>query len=229
MGSSNVWNEFVYRELKLRAAEYRTLLAVDDPDDSPYDSSYAAADVQAKVIAAAEGFKGQDDLDMIVGGVRVAYDTLMCRLYIRKGLALVGTDLVQEATQCFTKGLACTAALDAMQQDVCMRTSALSNMGLIYCNRADYKQALTYLTQVEALYLQGTSDRECLATSRALHVLEGLEEPLGPWFEQLYTLALFYIAQAHQQCGQTDEAAKYCAVTLGRQVKFGASRPRLVS
>jgi hypothetical protein len=93
----NAWSEFVHREVKLRATEYQKLMSVEDPDATPYKSSYAAADVQSKVIAAAESFSGKNDLSAVVGDVTVSYDTLLCRLHIRKGLALIGTDLLHEA------------------------------------------------------------------------------------------------------------------------------------
>ena len=218
------WEEFIYGCLSPESIKYRKLMAQSDPEEAPYTSRYAAAGIQDSLIKSALTFsEDAEHMQIEINDRAVSFHTIVGRLLIRKGLALIETDLLSEAEKAFREGL---ISLDAGQpcQDMCFQMAALNNIGILYCNRQDFDEALKHLSEVEKIY-QNVSPSNLLVTQGLNRVEDQSEHEAEVWFEELFTLALFYLAQVYQKKQDENRAANYCAMTLSRQLRFGTPSP----
>ena len=90
--------------------------------------------------------------------------------------------------------------------------SALNDLGTLWCNRDDNERAKVSLERAEALYRE--------------YALEGAggagDDPeSAEKVEDAYTTTVFLLAQVWEKLGDPERSARYCGLTLGRQLRRG--------
>lgn len=216
-GRESFWHELCLRELPARQLEYQKLMDTEDPEGAPYDSRYKAGQLQQDLIDKALSLKDigtslcSDNVDE-----RIAFNGVLGRLHIQRGLALVTTDLLTEAETSLIDGLAFFSKVNKFP-DMCLLLAAHNNLGMLYCNRADLDKAAGHLKSAEEAYFEWKAS---LAGSNSVQAkdAQGQNRDIIDECEGAYTLTQFYLAQVYQKQGNEDQAAEYCAHTLKRQI-----------
>jgi len=206
--------------------EYRSQIGEEDPEAEPFRSRYAAAAAQERLLERCDEFEARaDELELQVHGCTISYHTIKARLLMRHGLALAETDLTADSRAALERAADRFAMAPVGAQDVVGRVVVLNSLGMLLNNLGEYTAALPHLEAALELYAAVKRGEASTACSQSLAQMERDEGDAARVLEEMHTKTLYFLAQVHQNAGNSDEAAKFCAATLQRQAAaIGASQ-----
>lgn len=192
-----------------------------DPESEPYRSMYKAREIWHKL---------KFDIDRrreSAPGV-VQWLFLESVLDLKLGMNYMDTEEKSTGEERLAN---CISALDAhcyCAEVCCVVQTALNCSGILNCERSEPQKGLEFLQHAEMLY-KDFSDKVGGApwTVNDLFRLDCYDECASMEklvknrvenFEDTYTHTLYYLAQAHAKIGNSAESAKYCRMTLNRQL-----------
>ena len=165
--------------------------------------------------------------------------TLM-KLLINYELSLVAVDV--EETSCGSKHLQVAHQLlhENFERDlsvVLFHLSVLNALGLLRSSLGEYDEALSALVSAESLYHEwrrtlnqepdfltlGLRDAFLLPGSQGTRSSKEFQSETQ--VEKEYTKTVYYVAQVQEKRGESAVAAKYCSLTLTRQLDSGDYDP----
>ena len=105
-----------------------------------------------------------------------------------------------------------------------------NQLGIIWCNRSSFQEALKHLKLCEDLYIK-TIKNGCTSPIAYTEIWKNQEQKFSiqareDFFENLHTLTLYYLAQVYNNLNQAAISAKYCHQTLSRQMKTKQYNPK---
>ena len=202
--------------LRTTMAEVDTLMRTADPESEPHRSKYAALELLATFrdeTLAARG-AGEDDA--------AAVDVALAEH--RMGLIKLSADERSEGESLLQR------AADAMQslRDLtgidfgCHLQEAHNALGIVWFERGATGKAFDHFKRAESIHLEGESERAQSGAIAADPKASGGDAfAKVPPRERHFCQTLYYLAQAYSNLGQSDEGAKYCALTLRTQLQCG--------
>lgn len=123
-----------------------------------------------------------------------------------------GTELAKKAYDIVTNPVRPSRIICAM--------TCLNNLGFWASNQENYTAAQEYLESSETLYNRYNSEVEAPAMEfEELFTGEKNSDNEENAYEKCHTLTLFYLAQVYAKNNNHSKAAKYCHVTLKRQLE----------
>eukprot|EP01113_Clastostelium_recurvatum_P043446 TRINITY_DN7188_c0_g1_i1.p1 TRINITY_DN7188_c0_g1~~TRINITY_DN7188_c0_g1_i1.p1 ORF type:complete len:556 (+),score=149.45 TRINITY_DN7188_c0_g1_i1:2-1669(+) len=199
---------YLSSEYPAQIAEAERLCSVEDPEETPYKSRYAAVEIlqgiESKLLAYQSSYSSSPILPTIIALAR-----------LRIGIINLETEENYHAEQHITQ------ALDTLEQKWpanCLQVlEGLNNMGILWNNRTEYSKAEEYLTRAEKLYHSLPPDSPLEDEDKQ----PGLRDKL----EAQHTRTLFYLAQVFGYSKEITKSAQYCLKTLQRQLSSGAYDP----
>ena len=204
-----------------KVRRYKDLLAAQDPEHTPYKSSYEAAQLQSDLAQqcqqATAGSTNADAPTTVIPNTDVHAPTLLGRIGVRRGIALAGTDLRQDALEALQRGM---KHLRQQQpcEDLLSLINALNALGALHCALDQLRDGAEQLRAAEAAFHASQGDAAALRGSQQLLQLEGERgEGAARVLEDAHTTTVHYLAQVYQNMGEAAQAAEYCALTLQRQ------------
>ncbi|CAH1404386.1 unnamed protein product [Nezara viridula] len=211
MGESN--NSIVI-ELKEKFLKVNYLMkeaSKTDPENEPYKSKYEARDIL------------NDMTNLIVqhNQEEIAQNQLLDLLAVVCCLSSIiaydveeistGTELAKKAYDMVANAMSPSRILCAM--------TCLNNLGFWASNQENYSPAQEYLELSESLYIRYNSEIKAPALEfEELFTGEKSFKNQDNDYEKCHTQTLFYLAQVYAKNNNPSKAAKYCHVTLKRQL-----------
>jgi len=194
----------------------------NDPESEPYRSMYKAREMWSKL-------KSDVDRHHELAPDVVQWQFLEAVLDLKLGMNYMDTEEKSTGEEHLAH---CLSALDTQRdcaQVCCVIQAALNRSGILYCERSEPVKGLEFLQRAEMLY-KDFSDKVGGApwTVNDLFSLESYDDGSASVeilvknrmenFEDSYTHTLYYLAQAHAKVGSNAESARYCRMTLSRQL-----------
>lgn len=145
-----------------------------------------------------------------------------CLLRFHIGTNQIDCEETGEGEKTLKESLAALEALQADGRSLTLRVATLNHYGILWANRKDPTTARQYLDQACAEYEQrhGPAPLSIKKLSG-----EGSEEGRVGELEAAHTHTLFYLAQCYGSLGDADKSARYCHMTLQRQLETGDYQP----
>ncbi|MEW5303813.1 MAG: hypothetical protein WDW36_006468 [Sanguina aurantia] len=226
--------------LEIKIACVADLLLVEDEEDTPYKSKYAAIDILQELIDQGDVISGQDvsrsgtactaagsDLAASEGPqhpppTRVRLEA--AKLRARRGIIMMDTDLRGDGEQCLLQAL---PVLESAPTQITEVQECWNTLGALHSSRGSFDVAIVWLHKAEALYEAERTHGQQGQSSLAPTIGAGSPPaPSAPQpdvikLEAQYTSTVFFLAQVHSHAGNKDSSALYCAKTLQRQLDSG--------
>jgi len=193
----------------------------NDPETEPYRSMYRAREIWHKLKSdIVRRRESTPDL--------VQWMFLEAALDLKLGINYMDTE---EKSTGEERLASCLSAVDTYcyhAEACCIIQTALNHTGILNCERSEQQRGLEFLQRAELLY-KDFSDKVGGApwtVNDLFHVdsydscasMQKLVKNRMENFEDTYTHTLYYLAQAHGKVGNSAESAKYCRMTLRRQL-----------
>ena len=192
-----------------------------DPESEPYRSMYKAREIWNKL---------KSDVDRRRESAPDHTEWLFLESVLDLKLGMNYADTEEKSTG-EERLSCCLSALDAhcyRAEACCVVQTALNHAGILNCERSELQKGLEFLQRAESLYrdffdkvggapwtvndlfsLDSYSDDICM---------DKLVKKRVESFEDTYTHTLYYLAQAYGKVGSRSASAKYCRMTLHRQL-----------
>jgi len=199
-----------------------------DPESEPYRSMYKAREIWHKL-------KSDVDRRREWAPGLVQWQFFEAVLDLKLGMNYMDTE---EKSTGEERLASCLAALDDhcyCAKACCIVQTALNYSGILNCERSEPQKGLEFLQRAEMLYKDfcdtvggapwTVNDLFRLDSYDDCAAMDKLVKNRMENFEDTYTHTLYYLAQAHAKVGNSAESAKYCRVTLCRQLSFHKYEP----
>ncbi|ESO90154.1 hypothetical protein LOTGIDRAFT_123781 [Lottia gigantea] len=192
----------------------------NDPDDDPYKSKYAARELYQIVKNKVENLRINDCEDELAVKIRKLSTAISLKLAIN----YEETEELSTSEELLNKCLEDVEKYKMQHDCVNLYQAVLNQLAILWSHRRSSEKALKYLELAETIFKtfkqeEGDSPMMC---SEWLETIEYDEEKLlrerAANFENTYTLTLYYCAQVFTQLDEKSKAARYCHVTLQRQL-----------
>lgn len=236
-----------YKEAKVLAEE----TSKTDPETDPYASKYKARDIWKSLKTKIEDFAedsgcsnttpiSPDDID--VGISCETHISIKEVLTVDMLLTILNFDLANNFIECeeVTTGeeyleKSLETALSHHQHTPYYNSVLVSinnQMSMIWSNRGQFEKSFEYLKAAEEIYKVSKSRgidspvnfnevwREAVSDEAVVG------EERKTFFESIHTLTLYYLAQVFLKLGKAGTAAKYCHITLVRQMETKQYDPK---
>ena len=211
----------------------------NDPQNEPYKSKYAARKILKELKAEAEEIISVEDLVSSEGTAEARSEepsALQCEpglvlaaIEYELGVNYVETEEVSAGQKCF---VTCLKYLEGSFHAPCHVTLVISTKcqdGIIWSNRGEHQKAFHCFDEAERMYHHFKKN---FGSSPLIYrdILLPPEKRLSEQertieFEKQYTLILYYLAQVYKNLGEAEKAARYCHVTLAKQMECGQYEP----
>ncbi|RUS72998.1 hypothetical protein EGW08_019246 [Elysia chlorotica] len=201
--------------------------AKNDPEDEPYRSKYRARELYKELSVKLKDKQSSSEISdsdkQTISYLILVIDQLLGLNYIECEELSEGEDYL---TSCLK-----TIEENQLVNSISLHITTLNHLGILWSERRDYKKALKYLQNSEALYHNYKKEIGD-APESALEVLEPLEGDESEQahlrclqFESVHTHTLYYLAQVFAKLEQNSLSAQYCHMTLDRQLRAGDYDP----
>lgn len=217
-----------YKEVYEKAIKYVNEESKNDPPTDPFRSHYAARELLLQMkenlknalasVVADEADDGQDDFTYIVLHAFVCRDL---------GRIAVFTEEVSTGERLLQECLDMVESHKMKPEAIIPYVGALNEIGIVQANRSDYKLAFDTLIKSEQAYKEFlNTGAKAVCITDIFGTPDEVEEGKGPKeLEGLYTLCTFYLAQVFGHLGELEKSAKYCHMTLRRQLDANSYEP----
>ena len=189
-------------KFKIAQAEAQRLRAIEDPEETPFESRYEERSVLsalAKQAAANEAAEPE--------GSAAARRARTIRALAEGQLGRNFMD-TEEQGSAQPKLESAIAGLEGVDAEAIAHIEALNNLGVVWCNRGEAQTALELLERAREAHT-------AVSAKQAAELDEGARLRL----EDARTLSTFYLAQAYGGLGRRAEAASHCHETMRRQLE----------
>lgn len=208
-----------YKEVYEKAIKLVNEESKNDPPTDPFRSHYAARDLllemkenlNTSVESEAAGNETEN---------KFIYEVILAFVYRDLGRIYVFTEERPTGEQYLKDCLELIEKYKMRQEAVIPYVGALNEIGIVYANRQEYKESHQILTKSEQAYNDfKASGENAMSITDVFGTRDEVEEGKGPAeLESLYTLCTFYLAQVYGHLNELEQSAKYCHMTLRRQV-----------
>ncbi|XP_059160502.1 KIF-binding protein-like [Physella acuta] len=199
----------------------------NDPEEEPYRSKYKAREIYKEICN-----KVKDKLnDVPAEGVdHKSLLTLSICIEQAIGLNYMDTEELAEGEDYL---MSCLKRITEheLNDAVSLHINILNYLGILWSERRDLEKSLEYLVLAESLYesyKKNIGDAP-LAFIELLEQYEGDESERARQrcqaFESIHTHTLYYLAQVYAKLEKNSLSAKYCHLTLQRQLQSGDFNP----
>jgi len=199
-----------------------------DPESEPYRSMYKAREIWHKL-------KSDVDRRREAAPDLVQWLFLEAVLDLKLGMNYIDTEEKSTGEERLAN---CLSALDAhchRAEVCCIVQTALNHTGILHCERGEPQKGLEFLQRAETLYKDFSdkvggapwtvSDLFCSDSYDESACMEKLVKKRTESFEDTYTHTLYFLAQAHAKVGSSAQSARYCRMTLNRQLSSHKYEP----
>ncbi|XP_053958871.1 KIF-binding protein [Anastrepha ludens] len=210
-----------YKEVYEKAIKYVNEDSKNDPLTDPFRSHYAARELLLQMkenlknalasVKAEEADDGRDDFTYVVLHAFVCRDL---------GRIAVFTEEISTGERLLQECLDLVEVHKMKPEAIIPYMGALNELGIVQANRSEYKKSFDTLIKSEQTYKEFLSTgSKAMCITDIFGTLDEVEEGKGPnELEGLYTLCTFYLAQVYGHLGELEKSAKYCHMTLRRQL-----------
>ncbi|XP_065563999.1 KIF-binding protein-like isoform X2 [Artemia franciscana] len=206
-------------------SHYESLIenSVKDPETDPYRSKYKAIcclngflDVMTTFGTIKQGFESSPN-ELHILCLRAAVLFLVGKLKYETNEAGIAETLLLES-------LSKASATPDVQKTLQLKLSILNQLGLIYCDLSKHEQAEGVLLEAISLYEETKNMSDKLWCVKDIFYGKIVDQNVSDDnLESENTLTLYYIAQVYQHLGKSSESAKYCSLTLRKQLERGVT------
>ncbi|XP_071079424.1 KIF-binding protein-like [Haliotis cracherodii] len=191
-----------------------------DPEDDPFRSRYKARETYGEIRTALKGYINDDAEDVTLTLFLAVLDFYLATNFIDTEEIAAGEEHLMNALKLLEDQKYDREVTNIYQ-------TVLNNLSIMWSERRNYDNSMKYLKQAESLYKKFKRDvgNDPYAIDEYFKPDESGEKDIATisktrskHFENTYTLTLFYIAQVYALTEKKEDSAKYCHVTLQRQL-----------
>ncbi|CAG5127387.1 unnamed protein product [Candidula unifasciata] len=200
----------------------------NDPEDEPYRSKYKARELYKEISSRIK--------DKLTGISNVDSEEFKTLLILSVGVdQIIGVNFMD--TEELAEGedylMSCLKRIEEnkLSQAVTLHISVLNHLGILWSQRGNLEKSMEFLTKAEQLYhnyKENVGDAPETLTE-LLEQVEGSDSERAHLrcvsFENTHTLTLYYLAQVYGKVDKSELSAKYCHMTLQRQLQAGNFNP----
>ena len=226
MATHSSISKFLVQEGQIKFDEATKLSDEDsknDPETEPFKSKYKARELWKDL---------QSDVQMILQGdstdeeSKLKVQFMKSVLDVKIGINFIETEELASGEDNLNRVLKDLEPHKINENACNIYQNALNQLGILWASRNENERAFQYLNKAECLYSEfkhkvGSSP---LTIDEHFKPFTGVNDGAVDYkrvenFENTYTLTLYYLAQVYTKMGETEKSAKYCHVTLSRQLK----------
>ncbi|CAK9049214.1 KIF-binding protein (Protein KBP) [Durusdinium trenchii] len=208
-GTMSKLQKFLDEDFASTINRYDELWVVEDPEETPYKSKYAARELLETLVKDLEQLLAElpDDSDAQRGR------EVMARMFLFLGKNLYYCEEVPGAEKYFIRSLEryLRSPLRLTPEPFCFIQDVFNQLGMLWCNRGGHKEGMNFLRRAQVMYHQ-----------RPDAVRESCEERC----ENNYTMTMFFLAQAYGALQKPNLSARFCCETMSRQLESNTSGQR---
>lgn len=215
-------NNFLEFDLPNILEEAESLFNKPSPEERPFDFKYRSREILETLLK--DSFFVLDPLNPDLQLLKAYVTYLLGINYIETEETSQGETLFRSSLALFSEvsGIRAQGFLNVIQD-------LYNNLGFLLINREDIEQGMGCLNKAEDLYFSIKGRDENLFITMRSFLQNRLKSEGGRFeffrgfginkakTESLYTLTLFYLAQAYTKVEQKEKAAFYCGNTMKRQ------------
>lgn len=193
----------------------------NDPVTEPYRSHYKAQEVLINLEKNIKNMDG-DSQDLVLRGIQ-------CHVCKEIGRIYMYTQELNNAEKYFNRALDFCTDQDLDRNIVVGCVDTLNQISILWSNRENTELAKEALNRAEKTYqlFKGTGNKP-LTIQDLFGSPDEVEEGKGELaLEKHYTLTLYYLAQVIGSDGDLHSSARYCHLTLKRQMEFNDYEPMI--
>lgn len=222
MATSDDEHEF---DMNSKYSEVRKLSeeeSKNDPETDPYRSKYKAREILHEMRKELKSSQERGD-----GSKELNFRLALIQYHL--GVNFVETEETSSGHEHLSK--ADDILKEYRMDSRCISTAmnVLNQMAILWCTRRDHTKARGFLKEAQDLFL--TFKKDVGSSPSTIHELFLAESDYPSdhekeqQFENCYTLTLYYLAQVYEKQGDKTLAARYCHMTLQRQLETGQYDP----
>ncbi|KAH7823141.1 putative KIF1-binding protein [Monocercomonoides exilis] len=185
-------------------SEFKRLISIQDPQETPFKSKYEAVTYLDKYQAHLTRLLQMD----IEPNKRADIDIMLAQMNYLCGCVEIEGEEVSAGESRLMASMP-TLAKRPIENAVAL-INGYNQIGVLWANRSEHSKAMDFFNKSESAYLIEKSKDS---------------DNITPLSESMHTLTLFYKAQVLTQIGDRDLGGEYCEVTLSRQLEFGEYIP----
>ncbi|XP_046575702.1 KIF-binding protein-like [Haliotis rubra] len=192
----------------------------NDPEDDPFRSRYKARETYGEIRTALKGYINDD-------AENVTLTRFLAVLDFYLGINFSDTEEIAAGEEHLMNSLQLLEDQRYDREVANVYQTVLNHLSILWSGRRNIDKSMKYLKQAESLYKKFKRD-----VGNDPHTVEEYFKPdesdqndiaaisktRSKHFEDTYTLTLFYIAQVYALTEKKEDSAKYCHVTLQRQL-----------
>lgn len=190
----------------------------NDPESEPYRSLYSARECLTVIEDKLDSSSLPTDLKTSSSG----FPCVPAHVQYQFGLNYIQTEEIGRGQECLQ------LVIDKYRDDPLATypvMDCLNQLGILWANRGEHKQALELLLQAKVMYDNHKFNKPPLASEDVLLGVIREYSLREKSFESLHTHTLFYLAQVYGQLDQLKLSAEYCQETLSRQLETNEYDP----
>ena len=195
-----------------------------DPENDPFRSKYRARELLQGLKERVDSFRNEEPDDAKLLCAAAVIELIL-------GINCSDTEEFSEGETHLKKCLELIETIKHTEQAAGIYQSALNQIGVTATGRFKNDEALKYLREAESCYKYfianvGNSPHsatECFEKPNEDENDQARKRLQS--FEKEYTHTLYYIAQVFAKMGEKEESAKYCHITLKRQLNAKDYKP----
>ncbi|BFZ11716.1 hypothetical protein BsWGS_14755 [Bradybaena similaris] len=200
----------------------------NDPEDEPFRSKYKARELYKEISR-----RIKDKLSGISNVDSEEFKTLVVlSLTVDQiiGVNLMDTEELAEGEDYL---MSCLKRIEEnkLSGAVTLHISVLNHLGILWSQRGSLDKSMDFLSRAEHLYhnYKDNVGDAPEALTELLEQVEGSDSERAHHrcvaFESIHTHTLYYLAQVYGKLDQSELSAKYCHMTLQRQLQAGDFNP----
>jgi len=192
-----------------------------DPESEPYRSMYKAREIWHRLKSDVDR-RRESEPDLM------EWLFLESVLDLKLGINYMDTEEKSTGEERLANCLSVLSDHCHRPEVCCVMQTALNHTGILNCERSEPQKGLEFLQRAELLYKDFSdkvggapwtvNDLFCLDSYDENASMEKLVKNRVENFEDIYTHTLYFLAQAHAKVGSSAESARYCRMTLQRQL-----------
>ncbi|XP_030828534.1 KIF1-binding protein homolog isoform X1 [Strongylocentrotus purpuratus] len=187
----------------------------NDPETNPYKSKYKARELLHEIRKELENSseQGEDSKELKFRLALIQYQL---------GVNFLETEETSSGHEHLTKADKILKEYRLDSRCVTTALNTLNQLAILWCTRRDHSKAMEFLKEAQTVF--HTFKKDVSSSPSIIHELllpetdfpSDLERERE--FENCYTLTLYYLAQVFEKQGDKTLAARYCHMTLQRQL-----------
>lgn len=191
----------------------------NDPTNPPYKSKYKAREIWSELRLNIQNCSDNGDV--------MSKEIMLAVLELKLGMNYVKTEEIPSGEALLNQAAERMNPYRMNKRVCCILQVLMNQLGMIWSNRNNCPKSLAFLKESESLYKDFKHEvgsvphmpdeiftKPEISEENESEVIQSRRD----YFENTYTLTLYYIAQVYKQTGDADTAASYLYDTLQRQL-----------